>query len=135
MKEFTRDLAAALYWSVRLPRWQRLRRTADGMLSPRVYETIYRRLRDLPEDGAVLEIGAAKGAATITLAWAMIESGKRGEVVAVEKCEGGSWRDSPQAANRARLEGNLRAAGVADRVRLVVDWVVPERVAEIRRLA
>ncbi len=111
-----------------------VRRATDGMLPLAVYERLYHEVVALP-DADILEIGAAAGTASITIAWAMRDSQKRSKLVIAEKCQGGSRdRYGTREQNLARLEHNLRRFGVADRIRLFPHHVTFENAGQLLAL-
>jgi predicted O-methyltransferase YrrM len=108
--------AKDLGYRMAVPRWNRLRIDAGGMLSPLVYRRMYRAVRRLP-DLDIVEVGGAAGAGSVAIAWAMRDAGLRAKLIAVEKCEGGSRaRFGDYDANYQRIIDNLERFGVRDRV-------------------
>jgi predicted O-methyltransferase YrrM len=115
-------------------RHRRMREATGGLLPAKVYAELTRvgqRMVDLP----VIEVGSFSGASTIALAWGM--SGKRSNIVAVEKCEGGQWVSGGKRyeSNLERLERNLREFGVADRVVLFPHYLDLETGPKVHELA
>jgi len=102
----------------RLGRFGHLRWRTDGLLHAEVYERLYEEARALPE-GDIVEVGGASGAGSIALAWGRKDSGRSGDVVVIEKCEGGS-RDlyGDWSSNFERFNRHVELFGVADRIRL-----------------
>jgi len=89
------------------------------MLPAKVYQLLHRYACDIG-DGDILEIGAAHGAGTVSLALGVQDGGRSGTVVAVEKGEGGSRAEfGSKERNIKILENNLREFGVSDSVVLV----------------
>lgn len=108
-----------------------LKQFTHGMLSPTVYEELYKRVRDLPE-GDVVEIGGAHGAGSIAMGWAMRDSAKNSKIITVEKCEGGSRSDfGGHAENLDTIVANLTAFGVADKVDLFPHYLTEENAADL----
>jgi len=94
----------------------KIKKKTGGFLPEEVYAEIYRIVRKLP-DYDIVEVGAATGAASIVIAKAMQDSGKKSRLIAVEKCEGGSREKiGDYAANLRLLEDNLRKFKVDDKV-------------------
>lgn len=118
-------------------RGYRIKRAADGMLRPFVYEAIYEAVK-AASDGDWLEIGGARGGSTVAIATAMRDSGKVAKLVTVEKFEGGSWEktyNSPAYGdNYSWWTRNVRKFGVLDRVMLYPHGVDDSTADEVRAL-
>lgn len=101
----------------RYPYWSAVKFATGGMLSPAVYATIFRTVRERCDPSLpFIEIGAAGGSATVAIARGL---GSGGTVLAVEKAEGGSRIDyGGYSENVARLNRNLSRWGVQERVDL-----------------
>ncbi len=109
-----RRVAGRAYHRLRYPRFTTLRDTAGGMLSPPVYDRLYRTIRHAP-DADVVEIGGAAGAGSIAISWALRDAGKRARLIVVEKCEGGSRAEfGDRNENLAILHRHLAAFGAHD---------------------
>lgn len=82
-----------IYYGLTIPKFYLLKVRASGMLSPRIYKNLYQAIYKLP-DLDIVEIGGAAGAASIAIAWAMKDSGKKkSKLIVIEKLEGGSRSD------------------------------------------
>jgi predicted O-methyltransferase YrrM len=92
-----------------------------GMLAPSIYERLYEMARDSAGD-LIVEIGTAKGAATVALALGLRDAGKRGRVMSFDRGRERSGRGDPHAYQE-QVERNLRHFGVEDYVELVVGEV------------
>ncbi len=113
---------------------QYVRRITNGMISLPVYERIYQEVL-LLEDADFLEIGGAAGAGTISIAWAMRDSGKKSNVVVVEKCEGGSRdRYGNRQSNLERYQNNMKMFSVSDRVKLFPHFLTFENGNQVAKL-
>lgn len=112
-------------------RFERIGQDCGGMLTHDVYASLYDHVATAPE-GDVVEVGGASGAGSITMALALIESGKRGNVITVEKMTGGS-RDAfgSYDDNLARFAQNVATWSVTDRVRLFPNWLSYENSSEV----
>ncbi len=112
-------------------RFERIVQDTGGMLTPAVYARIHQCVLSAP-DGDIIEIGGASGAGTISMALALLESGKRSKVISVEKMIGGS-RDEFGGfeENLARYESNLDRWGVRDHVELFPHWLTYENGREV----
>lgn len=103
------------------PKFTYMRECTNGMLSPLVYKKIYTEAKKLP-DYPYVEIGAASGTGTISLAWAYKDTDKHSKIIAIEKCQGGSRTDYGNFDdNQNILKNNLTRFGVSDRVNLYMD--------------
>jgi len=115
----------------------RIKREADGMLRPHVYEAIYKTVKRAP-DLDILEIGGARGGSTVAIATAMRDSGKQSMLVTVEKFEGGSWektyRSPAYGDNYSWWQRNVRKFGVQDWVALYPHGVTDETADEVKAL-
>lgn len=100
-----------------------IKQDANGMLPVETYERLYRTASDLAHSNMV-EIGAAHGAATISLARGMQDGGGGdGTLFAFEQGDLGSRVDfGTKEENIAKLRENIAAYGVTDLVN-----VIPER--------
>lgn len=104
------------------------------MLSPLVYAKLYEVVRSAP-DADVLEIGAGRGAATVVIAQALIDSGKRSKVVAVEKFSGGSNVDfGGREENLRRVRDVFEEFGVSGRVELFPYHLTAENLEELEAM-
>jgi predicted O-methyltransferase YrrM len=93
----------------------------SGMLAPSIYQRIYEMARDAAGE-LIVEVGTAKGAATVALALGLRDAGKPGRVISFDRGRQRSGRGDPHAY----LEGvkrNLRHFGVEEYVELVVGEV------------
>jgi predicted O-methyltransferase YrrM len=93
----------------------------SGMLAPSIYQRIYEMARETAGD-LIVEIGTAKGAATVALALGLRDAGKRGRVISFDRGRQRSGRGDPHAYQE-EVERNLRHFGVEDYVDLVVGEV------------
>jgi len=89
------------------------------MMPVRVYKQLYRCALEAP-DGDMLEIGAAHGAASISLGLGLRDANRPFRLFAIEKCEGGS-RDAygSSEVNRRILEGNVARYDLAGHVEIL----------------
>jgi predicted O-methyltransferase YrrM len=62
---------------------------SGGMINPRTYKKLYDEIYKLP-DKDIVEVGGATGGASIFIAKAMKSSGKKSNLLVIEKCAGGS---------------------------------------------
>lgn len=116
---------------VRHARFYDLKNATGGMLSPAAYATLYALCHALP-DRDIIEVGTATGAGSIAIALAMQESGKRSQLITVERCEGGSRQEVGGYAENLRLiEHNFAQFGVSDRITLYPHELTPERTADL----
>ena len=107
---------------------------ANGMLSPRVYATIYRRVVEAP-DNDVVEIGSGRGAGTVVIARALKASGKQSKVIAVEKFEGGSNIGfGSKDENLARIHNIFDEFGVSDRIEIFPEYLTADNVGRLGNL-
>ncbi|HEY3145708.1 MAG TPA: class I SAM-dependent methyltransferase [Dongiaceae bacterium] len=90
----------------------------SGMLAPSIYQRIYEIARDASGD-LIVEVGTAKGAATVALALGLRAAGKSGRVISFDRGRERSGRGNPAAYAEA-VRRNLRHFGVEDLVELVV---------------
>lgn len=125
---------AKAYYRLRYPRFYALRKQAGGMLSPAVYERIYKEIQ-LEPDLDVVEIGGAAGAGSIALYQGMRDSGKHARLVVVERCEGGSRSDfGGREENLRQLQENFRSFGVTENVKIFPHELTIENGEEVLRL-
>lgn len=90
----------------------------NGMLSAKVYDHIYQTALNAPY-GDIVEVGAAHGAGTVSLALGLQHSGREGNVHSFEKAVGGSRaRYGGFEENVRILRANLSHFGVSDLVEL-----------------
>lgn len=116
------------------PRFQRIKERTAGMMPASVYQHIYRTVRDLP-DGDIVEIGGGAGAGSVCAALALKESGKRGGLVTVEKCEGGSRTIyGGYKENLEIFREHMEVFGVSDRVTLFPHYLSDENAPEVHAL-
>jgi len=109
-------LVENVYYRLTLPKFYHLKMQTDGMLSPRVYERLYRAVCDLP-DLDIVEVGGAAGAASIAIAWAMQDTGKRSKLIVVEKLEGGTRSDyGSYEENLMRIKRHFEEFRVHDHI-------------------
>lgn len=87
----------------------------EGWLTREQAWILFCAARALPAGGTVVEIGSHQGRSTVVLAAGLPTGGR---LVAVDPFDA-AWRYGGPAT-RQRLEGHLDAAGVADRVEVVV---------------
>jgi predicted O-methyltransferase YrrM len=112
-------------------RFYAVKHFCDGMLQPGTYRALYDAIYRAPE-GDILEVGAAAGAGSIVMAWALADAGRDSKVVSVEKCEGGSRLDfGDRDSNYARLMANLRAFGAVERVDLFPHYLTGENAGDL----
>ncbi len=78
--------------AVKRPRFAIIKVRTKGMLSPAIYEKIYNETKSLP-DYDIIEVGAALGASSISIALALKDTNKNSNVIVIEKCEGGTRVD------------------------------------------
>jgi len=101
----------------------------NGMLSPSVYGRIYDLAKNAPGE-SFIEVGAAHGAATVSLASALRDSGRVGKVYSFEKITGGSReRFGNFDANKTIIEDNIACFGVGDRI--VMNYGLVEELATV----
>ena len=74
--------------ALKSPRFTVLKIRTRGMLTPALYQKIYRSIYKMP-DYDIVEVGAALGASSVAIALGIKDSKKRSKVIVVEKCEGG----------------------------------------------
>ena len=99
-----------------------------------VYVELYRLAKRVPA-GAVLEIGAGRGAGTLSLAMGLRDSRKSSKVIAVEKFDGGSNVDfGGKQDNIERIRRLFRRYGVEDRVSLFAEYLKTENFGQLRAL-
>jgi predicted O-methyltransferase YrrM len=119
------------------PLGYRIKREADGMLRPYVYEAIYNAVKAAPH-GDWLEIGGARGGSTVAIAMAIRDSGSDGMLVTAEKFEGGSWEKTYKSAaygdNFSWWTRNVRKFHVQDHVVLYPHGVTDETADEVKSL-
>ena len=124
----------SVFQVLRYPRFAGIKFRAFGMLSPKVYARIYEATMRGP-DLDVLEIGAARGAATIVIAKALLSSEKRAKVVAVEKFSGGSNVDfGGKDENLVRIRALFDFYGVTDKVTIFAHYLTGANVEEVKAL-
>ena len=124
----------SVFQVLRYPRFAGIKFRAFGMLSPKVYARIYEATMRGP-DLDVLEIGAARGAATIVIAKALMSSEKRAKVVAVEKFSGGSNVDfGGKDENLARIRALFDFYGVTHKVTIFAHYLTGENAEEVKAL-
>ena len=112
--------------------FHRIKGGVRGMLPVLVYKSIYRAVRELRIEGHILEIGAASGGATISIALAIQRSGGGRSLVSVEKFEGGSRdRFGTFEENFATFKSSLEKFGVTDCVRIFPGRVSEETAGDI----
>lgn len=106
-----------------------VRNQCNGMLSERVYQRIYETARDAPS-GSFVEVGAAHGAGTVTLAHALRDGGRHNaKVYSFEKIVGGSrekFGDFEQ--NRKIIEDNISKFDLTDTIEMIFGDVGAEHV-------
>ena len=101
----------------------------NGMLSPSEYGRIYDLAKNAPGE-SFIEVGAAHGAATVSLASALRDSGRVGKVYSFEKITGGSReRFGNFGANKTIIEDNIACFGVGDRI--VMNYGLVEELAPV----
>ncbi|WP_459191532.1 class I SAM-dependent methyltransferase [Halosimplex sp. J119] len=116
---FLKPAAREIYQKLWPTRFSKLKHECNGMLSEEVYEELYKSAK-ATQDGNIIEVGAAHGAGSIALALGLADSNSNGEVITVEKGEGGSRsKYGAKEDNIGILEQNIREWGVADRVQVV----------------
>jgi predicted O-methyltransferase YrrM len=87
------------------------------MLSAQVYAKIYEFAKAAPK-GSFVEVGAAHGAATVSLAWALSDRSSDEVVYSFEKIVGGSREKFGSFdENKNILSSNIEAFGMEERVR------------------
>lgn len=97
-----------------------VKRDCNGMLSEAVYASIHGAALAAPA-GNFIEVGAAHGGGTVTLALALkAKGGPAHKVYSFEKIVGGSREKFGSIdRNKQIIEGNLRKFGVADQVEML----------------
>ena len=111
-----------------------LKEKTGGMPHPTVYRRLYRLARE-GLDLDIVEIGGAGGAGSIALAKGQSDAGKRGRVIVVEKCEGGSRTlYGDYTDNKACLERHFERFRVRDRIRLFPHSLTEETGPEVKKL-
>lgn len=134
MNPTLRAFLSRIYNRTLFPRFYDLRQRAGGMLEPAVYHRIYREVRALP-DLDIVEVGGASGAASVAVFWAMRDSGKRSQLIVVEKCEGGSRiQFGGREENLRRLQGHFEAFGAAGSIVLYPHALTFESGSEVQAL-
>jgi len=137
MRQYLRQIkrtASVAMEAIGAPRFAMIRTQCRGMLTPLQYKEIYDRVSAAP-DLDVVDIGAAGGGTTISVALAKADQGHSSGVVAVEKCEGGSRSDfDSYDGNKRFLESNFASFGVADRIRLFPHYLTHENALEVSAL-
>lgn len=120
--------------TVPILRFKQMAKASFGMLPARMYLRYYREVLKLP-DHDIIEIGGGGGAGSVAMGWALKEAGRKGRVVVVEKCEGGSRsRRGDYSSNVERFEENLHFHGVADHVKLFPHYLSEENAGEVLAL-
>lgn len=124
MRTPTNNIRRLGLWALKLLRHPKLLRfvvlklRTKGMLSPEIYSMYYeaaKRANDLD----IVEVGGASGASGIAIALGMKRSGKKSNLIIVEKCEGGSRLSTGDySENYAVLIKNITKYGVSGKVRL-----------------
>ncbi|HEY9622356.1 MAG TPA: class I SAM-dependent methyltransferase [Crinalium sp.] len=110
--------AFLLFESVSNARFYNLRKQTNGLLLPIAYKKIYKLCRQLP-DLDVVEIGGATGAGSISIAWAMKESGKQSKLIVIEKCQGGTRIDvGGYSENLELIQNHFKTFNVQDQIHL-----------------
>jgi len=118
------------YYAAFHPRFCQIRRTCCGLCLVSVYREIYARTLVLP-DYDIVEIGGAAGAGSVSFALALKDSGKKSNVVVVEKCEGGSRnRYGGYAENLQIIQNNFASFNVADKCTLFPHYLTMENRGE-----
>lgn len=109
-------------------RFEKIKEDANGMLTAEQYHLLYDYSKKARVDGNFLEIGAAHGASTISLALGLKDNGTDSKIVSIEKATGGS-RDTygNKEENIRILERNLRKYSVVDQVELVTDRLIASK--------
>ena len=101
----------------------RVKQQCNGMLRLDVYSALEAVAQQI-DSGIVVEVGAAHGAATVTIARALAGRAAAVHVYAIERAAGGSRAAyGGFAENAAILADNLDRFGVTDRVTLLLDEV------------
>lgn len=122
------------YRTYKRRRFYGIETSANGMLTPKVYEKFYEAAADVSHSN-LIEIGAGHGASTIALALGMKEAGQRNALFTFEKGEGGSRSEYGSKQDNIRiLQENLESYGVDDVVTLIdehltLDKGLPDSVA------
>ncbi len=116
---------------IRFPRYSKVRRLGRGLLTARIYKAIYESAKNA-EDGDIVDIGAAGGATTVSLALALKEKGSAARVIAVEKCEGGSRTQyGNYSDNKEFLESNLHGFSVQDHAVIFPHYLTEHNAADL----
>lgn len=129
------DLTKQLYETRQLADFLKIKYRCDGQLSAKVYRLLYEYAKDLDE-GSIVEIGAAHGAGTVSLALGAKASESTRPVVAVEKGEGGTMdKYGSRDENLGILRANLGHHNVETEVTVVPEYLraesgVPNEIAE-----
>jgi hypothetical protein len=124
-----RQIRTALYG-----RYYVLQQETEGLLSPKHYERLHDEVCKMP-DLDLVEVGGAGGTASIAMAWALQEQGRKSKLVVVEKCEGGSRsKYGGRQENLARFERNIAAYGVDGKIRLFPHYMTFENGKEVLNL-
>lgn len=102
----------------RKPNFQEIRRRCDGMMRPEVYERIYQTA--LQAEGDVfVEIGTAHGAATVCLAQALKDSGKKGQVFTFDRFQRGGREPYRRDDNFGVAQANIQHYNLQDYVTFI----------------
>ena len=116
------------------PRFYTIKIRAHGMLPVKTYAAIYDTIYDAP-DLDVVEVGGGSGAGSVTIAKALVESGKSANVIVVEKCEGGSRTQfGNRVDNLEYLETVFEKFGVSHRVRLFPEHLTYENGDQVKSM-
>ncbi|WP_459191812.1 O-methyltransferase [Halosimplex sp. J119] len=116
---FLKPAVRKIYQTIWPTRFSKLKDECNGMLSEEVYEELYQSAK-ATQKGNIVEVGAAHGAGSIALALGLEDSNRDGEVITVEKGEGGSRSKYGSKEDNIRiLEQNIREWGVSDRIRVL----------------
>ena len=99
---------------------EQVKKRCNGMLTEAVYQRIYESAHRAPL-GHAIEVGAAHGAATVSLAQAIRDTGGGRKVFSFEKIVGGSREKyGTYSRNEQILRENFRYFGVEDTIKLIV---------------
>lgn len=91
------------------------------MLAPSIYQRLYELARDMAGN-LIVEVGTAKGAATVALALGLRDAGKHGRVISFDRGRTRAGQGDPHAYQEL-VKRNLRHFGVEEYVELVVGEV------------
>ncbi len=103
--------------------FKEIQKVANGMLALKVYQKIYEQAKNADE-GIIIEVGTAHGAATIALALGVLDSGKKSKIYTFEKIIGGSReRYGTIEQNIKIIQHNFKTFGVDKIINLIIDDV------------